>query len=91
MSEREVLYATIHDFVMREFLPGESPGSVTPDLNLIESGIIASLAVVHLADFLERLCGAPVAIREVNPTTVGTVSRMVEFVTDRRATAKAEK
>ena len=82
----------LHDFVMREFLArGVSRFCSTADLNLIESGIIASLAVVHLVDFLESLCGAPVAIREVNPTTMGTLSRMVEFVASRRASTKAEK
>ena len=90
MSDKEALYTTIHDFVMREFLPGESPESLTAELNLIESGILVSLAFVHLVDFLEELCGAPVAIREVNPTTMGTLTKMVEFVESRRASATME-
>ena len=81
----DALLATIRDFIMREFVPGQSPDRITPELNLLETGILDSLAVVHLVDFLEELCGTSVASSEVNPNTIGSLNKMVQFVKGKQA------
>ncbi|HKH48367.1 MAG TPA: D-alanine--poly(phosphoribitol) ligase subunit 2 [Thermoanaerobaculia bacterium] len=78
------LIRQIREFIVFSFVRGEQPEALDPDLNLIEAGILDSLAIIEVADYLESLSGAPVQGHEINPETMGTISAMARFVAARR-------
>jgi acyl carrier protein len=79
------LAATIRDFIIRSFAPGERPEDLPDDLDLIHSGILDSLAVVHTASFLQQLAGTEIEAHELTPKNIGSIAAMTLFVRRRRA------
>ncbi len=79
------LATTIRDFVIRSFAPGERPEDLPDDLDLIRSGILDSLAIVHTAAFLQELAGTEIEAHELTPKNVGSIAAMTRFVRRRRA------
>ena len=45
---------TIRDFILREYLPGESPANLTDETPLRTSGILDSMATLNLVTFIEQ-------------------------------------
>jgi acyl carrier protein len=45
---------TIRDYILREFLPGESAANLGDDTPLRTSGILDSMATLNLVTFLEQ-------------------------------------
>jgi acyl carrier protein len=83
-ATRESLIHQIREFIVFSFVRGERPESIDPELNLIEAGILDSLTIIEVADYLESLSGAPVHSHEVNPDNMGSISAMAAFVAARR-------
>jgi acyl carrier protein len=47
----------VRDFIICTYLPGESPDNLRPDMPLLSSGILDSLALLGVVSFLEeRFC-----------------------------------
>jgi acyl carrier protein len=44
---------TIRDYILKEYLPGESPANLHDDTPLRTSGILDSMATLSLVSFLE--------------------------------------
>jgi acyl carrier protein len=68
--KEDVLLAELRDFV-REELPRvhpklRAPVQIGDDEALFESGILDSLAVVHLVTYLEKKMKRPLELQEVN-------------------------
>jgi acyl carrier protein len=76
---------TIRDFIIRSFAPGERPESLPDDLDLIRSGILDSLAVIHTASFLQDLAGREIEAHDLTPKNIGSIGAMTSFVRRRRA------
>jgi acyl carrier protein len=81
------LAAAIRDFIHDAYLPAEPIDALTLDLDLIENGILDSLAVVEVADFLEDQSGRAVETHELTRSNIGTIEAMAAFVLRRRAAA----
>jgi acyl carrier protein len=72
---------TVKAYILRTFLPGEDPQTLTPTTPLITSGILDSLATLELVSFLESQYGVEFAAAEVDASRIGTledISRLVE-------------
>jgi acyl carrier protein len=52
--------ATIKDYILQEFLPGESPESLDDTTPLITGGVLDSIATVKLIAFLEERYGVQI-------------------------------
>lgn len=83
-TTQDDLIRQIREFIVFSFLRGEQPESIDPDLNLIEAGILDSLAIIEAADYLESLSGVPVQSHEVNPDNMGSIRAMAHFVARRK-------
>lgn len=79
------LGAIIRGFIIDSFAPGERPENLPDDLDLIRSGILDSLAIIHTATFLRELIGAEIEAHELTPKNIGTIRAMTGFVQRRRA------
>jgi acyl carrier protein len=65
-TQQEDMKATIKDYILREFLPGESPDSLDDTTPLITGGVLDSIATVKLISFLEQRYGVKIEPHEMN-------------------------
>jgi len=77
------LLEQIRMFIWSSFVPNEPLEVLTEDLDLIDSGVLDSLAMVEVADFLEELSGLPIETQDLTRQNVGSIGAMVRFVSRR--------
>jgi acyl carrier protein len=65
-QQQEDMKAIIKDYILREFLPGESPDSLDDTTPLITGGVLDSIATVKLITFLEQRYGIRIEPHEMN-------------------------
>ena len=70
----EEIERLIHDFILREFLPGEDPNELQDQTRLITGGILDSISTLKLVTFLEDHFGS-----ESRPTRRG-LSTWIRFI-----------
>lgn len=79
----------IREFVLHEFLPGESPRTLTDTTPLISGGIIDSIDAVRLIVFLEAEFDIEVEAFDVDLDHLDTLEALERFVSSKRgATAR---
>lgn len=64
----------IKDFIMSEFLPGESPDELTDDTPLISGGILDSIATLKLVMHMEEKYRVSFEPHEVDKENLDTLS-----------------
>ena len=72
--------ATVRDFILREFLPGESPDELTDDTPLITGGVLDSISTLKLVAFIEDHFAVTVEAYEAgveNLDSVGLIARLI--------------
>ena len=72
--------ATVKDFILHEFLPGESPDNLPDSMELITSGILDSLATLKLVAFLEETFGIETEPHELDPDNLNSIDIIANFV-----------
>lgn len=72
--------ATVKEFILREFLPGESPDNLTDTMELITAGILDSLATLRLVAFLEETFGVQTEPHEVGTENLNSIHDIANFV-----------
>lgn len=72
--------ATIKDYLLTEFLPGEDPAELTDDMPLISSKIIDSIAAIKLVSYLEGQFGIQIEAHEVDIDRLDTIARITRLV-----------
>ena len=77
--------ATIRDFILTKYLPGESPENLRNDMPLRTSGVLDSLATLALIGFLEEQYGIEVQAHETDVDNFDRIEDMVAFVERKRA------
>ena len=70
----------IKDFLMAEFLPGESPDELTDTTPLISGGILDSIATLKLVMFIEETWGVSFAPHEVDKENLDTLSAVTRLL-----------
>ena len=71
---------TIRNFILTNYLPGESPDNVRDDTALRTSGILDSLATLKLISFLEEHYGIEVQAHETDVDNFDRLGDIVAFV-----------
>ena len=74
----------VHEFIMREFLPGEDPEQLTDSTPLITGGVLDSIATLRLVNFLEERFGIVFKAHEADAEHLDTVSHICRIVTVKR-------
>ena len=80
----------IRDFVMREFLPGENPATLTPSTPLISGGIVDSIDAVKLIVFLESEFDIVVDAFEADLDNLDSLEALDRFVSSKQQVGAAE-
>lgn len=77
----------IKDFIMEEFLPGESPDELTETTPLISGGILDSIATLKLVMFMEEQFDVSFAPHEVDKENLDDLTRIVRLLQSKNPTA----
>ena len=70
----------VHDFILKEFLPGEIPSELTQETELITGGILDSISTLKLVTFLEERFGITVEAWEADVDNLDSIQRIVALV-----------
>lgn len=65
-TTHDEIKSTVKDYILREFLPGESPDSLDDSTALITNGVLDSIATVKLVAFLEQQYGVQLEPHELS-------------------------
>lgn len=87
MSRHQII-EEIKEFVVREFLNGKGDG-LDADTPLIEWGIIDSIAIVALRDFVSTRYAVAIPYAELKPANMSSVSTIASMVERLQASTRA--
>jgi acyl carrier protein len=73
----------VRQFVLSEFLPGESPSNLKDDTPLRTSGILDSMATLRLVGFVEERYGIEVEAHEASVENFESLDTIAGFVTEK--------
>ena len=79
--------SVIHDFILREFLPGEDPGELKHDTQLITGGILDSIRTLKLVTFLEDRFEIRIEAYEAGVEHLDTIRSIAELVAAKKSAA----
>lgn len=75
----------IRQFIIDTFAVDGQSGALTADTPLIESGIMDSMGVVEVVEFLEDEFGIEVDDDEIVPENMNSIGGLVQFVAAKQA------
>jgi acyl carrier protein len=82
--------AELLDFVVTNYLFGDSTRAPGDDDSLVEGGIIDSTGVMELIEFLESHFGIQVSDDDTVPANLDTIANLTQFVLRKQAPAGDE-
>jgi acyl carrier protein len=74
------IQATVRQFLLEQFLPGEDPAQLTNDTPLVTGGILDSIATMQLVAYLEETFDIELQAHETSPDHLNTVAAIVRLV-----------
>ena len=75
--------ATIRSFILTNFLPGEPPETLTDSTQLITSGVMTSIAMLELVDFLEDEFAFTLEPEDIHVTRMNSIERLADLVAEK--------
>jgi len=84
VSEQEIK-ETVKNFILKEYLPGEDPAALTDTTPLMTTGILDSIAVLKVVNFLESEFGITIEPHEAVVENLNTVLDMAQLVSSKKA------
>ena len=70
----------LRNYILEECLPGEEPDMLADDDDLIETGVLDSLAVMKLVAHLEKTFQIKVPTEEINRENFSSIQQLAKFV-----------
>jgi acyl carrier protein len=87
MAETSELSHEIHEYILREFLPGENPDNLTESTPLISGGILDSIGMLKVVKHLEDNYQIEVQAHEVDVENFDTIALIAQFVRAKKPAA----
>ena len=84
MMDNENIKATVKSFILNEYLPGEDPAALTDTTPLMTTGILDSIAVLKVVNFLESEFGIIIEPHEAVVENLNTLSDMAQLVSSKK-------
>jgi acyl carrier protein len=78
---------TIRSFILTNFLPGEAPETLTDSTQLITSGVMTSIAMLELVDFLEDEFAFTLEPEDIHVTRMNSIERLADLVAEKTGTS----
>jgi acyl carrier protein len=89
MTERDILERT-RGFVKESFLYMRPGFVLSDDDKLMEKGVIDSMGVLELMEFLQATFGVTFSDDEITEENLGTLSAIARFVSTKRSANRAK-
>ena len=83
----ETVATEIREFIITNFLFGQTTNGLTDDQSFLESGIIDSTGLLELISFVEQRYGISVADRELVPENLDSIRSVSNFIARKRQAA----
>jgi len=83
--DQETIKATVKNFILNEFLPGEDPAALTDTTALVTTGILDSIAVLKVVTFLENQFGITIEPHEAAVENLNTLSDIAQLVMSKKS------
>lgn len=81
MQEQQTIDpSTIREFIIETFLFGDSSGLVGDDTSFMGTGLIDSMGILKVADFIERTYGIKLQPEDFVPENLDSVVNITRFV-----------
>ena len=77
----------VHDYILREFLPGEDPEELTEQTPLITGGILDSISTLKLVVFLEEQFEVTIEAHEAGVEHLDSVGQIARLIAEKKAAA----
>ena len=77
----------VKTFILNEYLPGEDPAALTDTTALMTTGILDSIAVLKVVNFLESAFGITIEPHEAVVENLNTLSDMAQLVISKKLPA----
>lgn len=74
---------TLRSYILANFLPGEPPETLEDSTPLITSGIIASLSLVELVNFIEDTFTIKLEQDDVGTARMDSIELLVDLIAER--------
>jgi acyl carrier protein len=84
MTTASEISAAVKDYILGEFLPGESPDSIEGSTPLISSGVLDSIGTVKLVSFLEEKYAIELEAHEINVDLLNTLDDIARLVMEKQ-------
>lgn len=75
----------LSEHIIKQYLKGQIPEGFDDDYNLIDDGILDSLAIISLVDYLEKQYQIEFGDNDIVPEHFSSVNALAEFVSQKRA------
>ena len=75
---------TIRDYILREYLPGESPANLTDETPLRTSGILDSMATLNLVTFIETTFDIMIDAHETGIDSFDRISDIARLIAQKK-------
>jgi acyl carrier protein len=75
----------VHDYILREFLPGEDPEELTEQTPLITGGILDSISTLKLVVFLEERFEVLIEAHEAGVEHLDSVGQIARLIAEKKA------
>lgn len=83
----EDIATAVHQFILREFLPGEDPDELTPATPLITGGILDSIRTLKLVVFLEEKFGINIEAHEAGVEHLDSIGQIADLIASKKQAA----
>jgi acyl carrier protein len=78
---------TVHQYILCEFLPGESPEELTDDTPLITGGVLDSISTLKLVAFIEDHFAVIVEAHEAGVDNLDSVDLITRLIASKKSAA----
>jgi acyl carrier protein len=80
MASETAIIETVKAYILEEFLPGEDPAQLTESTALVSSGVLDSISVLKVVNFLEDTYSISVAPHEADAEHLDTLKSIAALV-----------
>lgn len=83
----EDIAKVVHQFILREFLPGEDPDELKLSTPLVTGGILDSISTLKLVVFLEEHFGISIEAYEAGVEHLDSIAQIAALVAGKKRAA----
>ena len=85
MDQAQNIKEQLRQYILSQFLPGESPANLKDDTPLRTSGVLDSMATLQVVTFVEENFGIEVNAHEAGVENFDSLNSIAAFVEQKRA------